>query len=209
MSTAETAPPAELIDFREFDKDNDTPIWARIRRDEYLEKGECHKCRSPATGEFYDDDAHGYGYPLCNECWDSKQELEEWRQSRREENRARSQKPVRRSVAAQERLKDVPDTETASNGSGKPLFLQIDLDLAPRKDLTSNAKLVYGYLKYIERLSKLPGGSGIVQPSQATIAEALGIGQASVSAAVNLLESKKLIRRTFNGMNRPLRYEIQ
>lgn len=93
-------------------------------------------------------------------------------------------------------------------GTKEPLFYPLDINLAARKDLTSNAKLVYGYLKYIERLSKLPGGSGIVQPGQAAIAAAVGISQSSVSQAVNLLETKKLIIRRYNGMNRPPKYEI-
>ena len=80
-------------------------------------------------------------------------------------------------------------------GNRTPPFLMVDNDLLARTDLSSDAKLVYAYLKNIQRLSN--GGS--ICPRQTTMIEALGLTKYLVPKALVDLEDAKLITRHRKG----------
>lgn len=110
--------------------------------------------------------------------------------------------PAKKST--KKRIKEPPNTRSAV---APRRFLQIDLDLLRRKDMTLTEKVVYAYLRNIQRLAQ-DKGSGTVAPRQTTIADYFGITRQRVATALKGLEEKGWIKRRRRGHGKATIYKF-
>ena len=112
-------------------------------------------------------------------------------------------------MAKPKKAAPVKKSTTGSEASGgTKLFFQIPLELAKRKDLPPGAKLVYGYLKNLERLALVQRRPEdvILRPRQTIIAEACGFSRKHAGHCLRTLEEVGLIVRTRKGYGAPTIY---